>query len=65
MNRAALVDVAPLKQRRPGLGHAPTSDTEVEHAIEALLAGIATDYPALVEHSRQLQAEQGTHPTHT
>ena len=44
-------------------GHAP-SDTEVEHAIEALLAGIATDYPALVEHSRQLEAQQGTHPTH-
>jgi hypothetical protein len=46
-------------------GHAPTSDTEVDHAIEALLGGIATDYPALVEHSRQPQAEQSTHPTHT
>ncbi|MQA12754.1 MAG: TetR family transcriptional regulator [Pseudonocardiaceae bacterium] len=43
-------------------GHAPTSNTEVESAIEALLRGIATDYPALVEHSRQLQAAHAPHP---
>lgn len=45
-------------------GHAPTSNTEVESAIEALLRGIATDYPGLVEHSRQLQATHGTHSVH-
>ena len=26
-------------------GHAPTSDTEIERTVEALLQGIATDYP--------------------
>lgn len=46
-------------------GHAPTSPAELEHAIEALLAGIAINYPALVEHSRRLQAEHDAHPAHT
>lgn len=42
-------------------GHAPTSNTEVDNAIEALLRGIATNYPALVEHSKQLAADHTTH----
>lgn len=66
IDRELILDMlGSLIHYRTLFGHAPTSDTEVEHAIEALLAGIATDYPALVEHSRQLQAEQGIHPTHT
>jgi AcrR family transcriptional regulator len=38
-------------------GHAPTTDHEVEQAVEALLSGIAVDYPRLVAHSRALTAE--------
>src|ERR687894_515882 len=65
IDRELILDMlGSLIHYRTLFGHAPTSDTEVEHAIEALLAGIATDYPALVEHSRQLEAQQGTHPTH-
>jgi AcrR family transcriptional regulator len=37
-------------------GHAPTTDQEVEQAVEALLSGIAVDYPGLVAHSRALTA---------
>ncbi|OLS97466.1 transcriptional regulator [Pseudonocardia sp. CNS-004] len=33
-------------------GHAPTTDREVEQAVEVLLSGIAEDYPRLVAHSR-------------
>lgn len=42
-------------------GHAPTTDEEVEQAVEALLSGIAVDYPRLVEHSRALEAEHHAH----
>lgn len=35
-------------------GHAPTSPADIERAVEALLRGIATDYPSLVEHSRRM-----------
>jgi AcrR family transcriptional regulator len=44
--------------------HAPIGDTEVEHAVESLLRGIATDYPALVEHSRQVTASPPVHANH-
>jgi AcrR family transcriptional regulator len=45
-------------------GHAPTTETEIERTVETLLQGIATDYPALLEHSRQLAAEPRTHQLH-
>jgi len=45
-------------------GHASTSNTDIENAVAALLRGIANDYPALVEHSRQLAAEQASHAAH-
>lgn len=45
-------------------GHASTSNADIEHAVAALLRGIANDYPALVEHSRRLAAEQDRHPAH-
>jgi AcrR family transcriptional regulator len=46
-------------------GHAPTSDAEIESAVEALLQGIATDYPKLLEHSRQVSGDPRLHPLHT
>jgi hypothetical protein len=42
-------------------GHASTSDREIERAVEALLQGIATDYPALLEHSRRMSAPKHHH----
>jgi AcrR family transcriptional regulator len=45
-------------------GHAPTSDVEIERAVEALLQGIATDYPALLEHSRRVGGDPELHPLH-
>jgi AcrR family transcriptional regulator len=45
-------------------GHASTSNADIVNAVEALLRGIADDYPALVEHSRQLAAEQARHAAH-
>lgn len=45
-------------------GHAPTSDTEIERAVETLLQGIATDYPALLEHSRRRAGDPRTHHFH-
>lgn len=63
IDRELLLDMlGSLIHYRALFGHAPTSNTEVENAIEALLRGIATDYPALVEHSRQLEATHAAHP---
>lgn len=45
-------------------GHAPTSDAEIERAVETLLQGIATDYPALLEHSRRRAGDPQTHHFH-
>jgi AcrR family transcriptional regulator len=45
-------------------GHAPTSDVEVERAVEALLQGIATDYPRLLEHSRRVSGDPKLHHLH-
>jgi AcrR family transcriptional regulator len=45
-------------------GHAPTSDTEIERAVEALLQGIATDYPRLLEHSRRVSGDPKLHHLH-
>jgi AcrR family transcriptional regulator len=45
-------------------GHAPTSDVEIERAVEALLQGIATDYPSLLEHSRRISGDPRVHHLH-
>jgi AcrR family transcriptional regulator len=45
-------------------GHAPTSDVEIERAVEALLQGIATDYPRLLEHSRRVSGDPKLHHLH-
>jgi AcrR family transcriptional regulator len=42
-------------------GHARTSAAEIERAVEALLQGIATDYPRLLEHSRRLSGAPKLH----
>jgi AcrR family transcriptional regulator len=36
--------------------HAATTDAEIERAVQALLQGIAGDYPELLEHSRRMSA---------
>jgi AcrR family transcriptional regulator len=45
--------------------HAPTSEAEIERAVETLLQGIATDYPKLLEHSRSRAGDPQTHHLHT
>jgi AcrR family transcriptional regulator len=45
-------------------GHARTSPAEIERAVEALLQGIATDYPRLLEHSRRLSGAPKLHHRH-
>jgi AcrR family transcriptional regulator len=45
-------------------GHAPTSDVEIERTVEALLQGIATDYPSLLEHSRRMGGAPKMHHLH-
>lgn len=65
LDRGLVLDMlGSLIHYRALFGHAPTSKTEVERAVEALLRGIATYYPALVEHSRTLTGDPQTHATH-
>jgi AcrR family transcriptional regulator len=65
IDRELILDMlGSLVHYRALFGHAPTSNTEVESAIEALLRGIANDYPALLEHSKQLAAAQEDHYPH-
>jgi AcrR family transcriptional regulator len=45
-------------------GHARTSSVEIERAVEALLQGIAVDYPRLLEHSRRLNGSPKLHHLH-
>jgi AcrR family transcriptional regulator len=56
--------IGSLVHYRALFGHAPTSDTEIERAVEALLQGIATDYPRLLEHSRRLSGDPTLHHLH-
>jgi AcrR family transcriptional regulator len=44
--------------------HAPMSDEEIERVVEALLQGIATDYPSLLEHSRSMSSDSHVHQLH-
>ena len=43
----------------------PTSDAEIERAVGALLQGIATDYPALLEHKPPVEGDPKLHPLHS
>jgi AcrR family transcriptional regulator len=42
--------------------HAATSDDEIGHIVEALMRGVAADYPGLIEHSRRLRSATAHHP---
>jgi AcrR family transcriptional regulator len=44
--------------------HARTGPAEIERAVEALLQGIATDYPRLLEHSRRMMGAPKLHHLH-
>jgi AcrR family transcriptional regulator len=56
--------IGSLVHYRALFGHAPTSDAEIERAVEALLRGIATDYPRLLEHSRRVSGDPALHHLH-
>lgn len=53
-----------LVHYRTLFGHAPTSDTEIEHAVEVLLRGVAVDYPRLLADSRALSGDPEVHVLH-
>lgn len=56
--------IASFVHYRALFGHARISDVEIERAVEALLAGIANDYPRLLEHSRQVAGDPKLHRLH-
>jgi AcrR family transcriptional regulator len=56
--------VGSLIYYRALFGHAPTSDLEIERAVEALLGGIAVDYERLLEHSRRTGGHSKLHHLH-
>jgi AcrR family transcriptional regulator len=56
--------IGSLIHYRALFGHAPTSNVEIERAVEALLQGIATDYPRLLEHSRRMSGDPKLHHLH-
>jgi AcrR family transcriptional regulator len=56
--------IASFIHYRALFGHAPTSNVEIERAVEALLQGIAADYPKLLEHSRRTGGDPKLHHLH-
>jgi AcrR family transcriptional regulator len=56
--------IASLVHYRALFGHRPTSNVEIERAVEALLQGIASDYPRLLEHSRRTGGDPKLHRLH-
>ena len=56
--------VGALVHYRALFGDASMSDPEIERAVEALLEGIATDYPRLLEHSRRTAGHSELHHLH-
>jgi AcrR family transcriptional regulator len=53
-----------LVHYRTLFGHARTTDAEIERTVEALLQGIAADYPRLLEHSRRTGGDSKLHSLH-
>ncbi|WP_246080467.1 TetR/AcrR family transcriptional regulator [Nonomuraea mesophila] len=53
-----------LVHYRALFGHAPIAAEQVESAVATVLGGIATDYPALLAHSRQVMGDPRTHTAH-
>ena len=65
LDRELVLDLlGSLVHYRTLFGHAPTSDPAIERAIETILQGIATDYPALLKHSRRRTGDPQTHHLH-
>lgn len=65
VDRDLILDlIGSLVHYRALFGHAPTSNAEIERAVEALLQGIATDYPRLLEHSRRMRGDPKLHRLH-
>ena len=65
VDRGLILDlVGSLVHYRVLFGHAAMSDAEIERAVEALLQGIATDYPKLLEHSRRVGGDPKLHHLH-
>ena len=56
--------IGSLIHYRTLFGHARTTDAEIEGAVEALLQGIAADYPRLLEHSRRVSGDPTLHHLH-
>lgn len=56
--------IGSLVHYRTLFGHAPTSDREIEHAVQALLQGLASDYPRLLAHSREAPGARALHRLH-
>jgi AcrR family transcriptional regulator len=56
--------IGSLIHYRALFGHAPTSDLEIERAVEALLQGLATDYPRLLAHARRVSGDPRLHRLH-
>lgn len=56
--------IASFIHYRALFGHASTSNVEIERAVEALLQGIAADYPKLLEHSRRMSGDPKLHHLH-
>jgi AcrR family transcriptional regulator len=65
VDRELILDLlGSLVHYRALFGHARTSDTEIERAVEALLQGIAIDYPRLLEQSRLVSGDPKLHHLH-
>jgi AcrR family transcriptional regulator len=65
VDRGLILDlIGSLVYYRVLFGHAPTSDAEIERTVEALLQGISTDYPRLLEHSRRVSGDPKLHHLH-
>jgi AcrR family transcriptional regulator len=65
VDRDLILDlIGSLVHYRTLFGHARTTDVEIERAVEALLQGIAADYPRLLEHSRRMSGATRLHHLH-
>jgi AcrR family transcriptional regulator len=63
IDRDLIVDlIGSLVHYRALFRHAGTTDDEIERVVEALLQGIAGDYPALLKHSELMTKSMGHHP---
>ena len=65
VDRDRILDlIGSLVHYRTLFGHARTTDAEIERAVEALLQGIAADYPRLLDHSRRMSGTSELHHLH-